>query len=495
MLVVDAGNALWKSSVLSENERPQQERKAKLIAESFEIGGIDGMAVGDGELAFGLPWLKTLAAERHLPYLSANLECEGGNPFPGGKVVERGGVRIGIVGITGNSVQVEGCHVIEPVAAANAAFSALGPVDLKVVLSSEHMDQDRKLSAGVSELDFVVNGADRREMVSPEVFLEGGLLLGSGSRGKKVGVLQVGLSGSGHRWRDEGELGQLATRRDENQQRADEAKARMAQATDPKEIERFRVRLTYYEKEVAKYDKQLADRASAGAARTVTNRFSELGTDVADHPATAAAVTTAKNDIAALAPTIPTRLVPNGPFVGTAACVTCHSAEASHWSGTAHAHAYNSLVAQNRHMDQACYGCHVTGAFHPDGPHAPTTVTGLENVGCESCHGPGRDHAASPAQVHMQQKVDVALCTTCHDSKQDGGRFEADAYFAKIKHPTSSIAADGTLIPGPKPIPETPPIPPRVLPPMQMPIEPGPLDPRKVPDPSQGPVIVPPQKP
>jgi len=58
LLVVDAGNALWKGSTLTEGEKRQQQRKAQLIADSFAVAGIDAMGVGEGEMAWGLPWLK-----------------------------------------------------------------------------------------------------------------------------------------------------------------------------------------------------------------------------------------------------------------------------------------------------------------------------------------------------------------------------------------------------------------------------------------------------
>jgi hypothetical protein len=352
---------------------------------------------------------------------------------------------------------VEGCHVTEPIASVNEAFSALGRVDLKVVLSAEHIDEDRKLSSGVSDLDFIVNGADRRELGSPDSLPGGGLELAVGSRGKKVGVLTANLDGIGHLWRDQGELGALATRRDQNQQHLQETQTRINQSTDPKEGERLKVRLTYYQKEIATLDQQIAERSAAKSSRTASNRFAELGTDVADHPATAARVTVAKDAITALAPTIPTRFAPSGPFVGSAACVVCHAAEASHWSSTAHANAYASLVAQNRQKDQACFGCHITGMFHPDGPKSPGAVAGLENVGCEACHGPGREHAAAPTQVKMSPTVEPIVCTTCHDSKQDGGRFDLETYLPKIKHPISSLNPDHTLKQDPKLKPELPP--------------------------------------
>ena len=91
--------------------------------------------------------------------------------------------------------------------------------------------------------------------------------------------------------------------------------------------------------------------------------------------------------------------------------------------------------------DEACYSCHVTGAFHPDGPKNPGVVGGLENVGCESCHGPGRDHASTPTTIDMVVKPEVAVCTQCHDGVKDEGRFDPIQYLPRVSHSAPHLEA------------------------------------------------------
>ncbi len=444
VVVVDAGNALWKGAILSESDRGQEERKATLIAESYALVGIDAMGVGDGELAFGLPWLQALQKQHNLPYVAANLDCGGEHPFEAGKVVERGGLRIGIVGLVGNSAKVQGCLASEPIAAAEAAFAKLGTVDIRILLSTQQMADDQRVAEKLPDLDFIVNGGERRENLIPEPLSTGGLLLAGGSRGKKVGMLSFDSIGTGHDWRDAGALGELARRKDATSQRIKEAEEKLAKSEDPKEQARLKTRIEYYKKQVIELEKQLGAATAGGASRSVENRFVELGTDVADHPATAALVARAKEEISALVGIVKPTALGTGPFVGSAACLPCHAAQASQWSTTPHARAYASLGAQNRQKDEACYSCHVTGAFHPDGPHSPGVVGGLENVGCESCHGPGRDHVATPASVDMVAKPEMAVCTQCHDGVKDEGRFDPVQYLVRVSHTSPHLEAPST---------------------------------------------------
>lgn len=422
------------------------------------------MGVGEGDLVFGLPWLEQAAKKWELPILSANLDCDQKNPFPGWRVVERGGLKVGVVALTGNSVKAEGCVATEPVAALRAALTEMeamdgaGSLDLHVLLSSLSPEDTKKAlnalsgegpttgdpAAAASPLwiDFVIMGQGRREFSTPDTLAGGGLLLGAGSRSKKLGVLEFDAAAAGHRWRDTAALGDLAARKDSLNNQIKETKGRIAEPApapgDPasaerlKERQRLESRLSYYERELAKVDAQLSALTSADAARPATHRFQELSADIADHPATAERVAAAKADVDALAGA--TSAAYTGPFIGNARCAACHPAETLQWATTPHAGAYASLQADDRARDPACYTCHVTGALHPDGPKHPGAVSGLENVGCESCHGPGRDHAQTPAQVDMIRTPPVSTCTGCHDGQKDEGRFEEAAYWARVVH-------------------------------------------------------------
>jgi predicted CXXCH cytochrome family protein len=433
LVVVDAGNLFWKNPTLTDKDRPQQEQKARLQAAAFALVGIDAMLPGAGDLALGLPLVKELAATNHLPYVAANLECDGAHPFPASLQVESGGLHFTIVGVVGNSVKAEGCHVAEPIAAVQAAVDA-HPADVVIVLSGEKKWEDDALAAAVPAIGLLVNGQERDQLAEPRSLPNGGLALGSGSRGKQLGALTFTLTPGAKLWRDDQVQGRLAEQRDRRVEHLAELKKRRADASDPADQKRFDMQIAFFEKQIGESDKELAATlAATGPAHSAKNRLIDMGTELADHAATDALVQAAKAAIEAATPVAPVSALTNSPFAGSSACTGCHAEQAAQWGGTAHPKAYRALQEVNRERDQECFSCHVTGALHPDGPHDPGVVAGLEAVGCESCHGPGKAHLSNPAVVKMQEPT-VAVCKGCHDGAQDGGRFDEATYLPQVKH-------------------------------------------------------------
>ena len=113
-------------------------------------------------------------------------------------------------------------------------------------------------------------------------------------------------------------------------------------------------------------------------------------------------------------------------YVGVGACATCHDTEATFWSQTRHAHAYETLVAVKKQFSLDCITCHVTGWQQPGGvcridrtatgsPGIGPRGTGRQDVQCEACHGPGSLHADDPNGVKMKESVPAAWCMRCHE--------------------------------------------------------------------------------
>lgn len=433
MLVVDAGNLFSGRATVRDAERAQQVEKARLLAAGFTLVGVDGMTPGAGDLALGIDLLKELATTHNLPYVAANLDCGGEMPFPAARVVERAGLRITVVGIVGNSSKDPACHVSEPIAAAKAAIAA-NPGDMVVVLSNEKVQEDDALAAAIPEISLIVNGQDRQQLERPRALTNGGLLFASGSRGKQLGVTALNLTPGATRWVDVQDNMRLQDQKETYTTRIAELQKRIHDAPDEKAKERLEKQAEFLRKKIADLDAQLdALSKASGPAHRVTNALVDLGTDLADHPGTAALVKEAKVRIGAAEPVVTESAIANGPFAGSSACGGCHPAQMTQWSTTGHARAYVTLEKTNNALDRSCFACHVTGAHHPDGPKDPGAVAGLEAVGCEACHGPGKAHVGNPPTVKMRT-MDVRICADCHDGKQDGGRFDYGTYLPKVTH-------------------------------------------------------------
>jgi len=145
-----------------------------------------------------------------------------------------------------------------------------------------------------------------------------------------------------------------------------------------------------------------------------------------------------------------------GNFVGTQSCADCHDSVHHVWRQTRHANAWYSLQDISippRDFDPECIACHVVGwnttEFLPyrGGFLSERETPRLINVGCEACHGPGENHvrAEMGTNITLQESIrrlrrlsvenDGArrLCLTCHDGT-NSPLFDFETYWEKIRH-------------------------------------------------------------
>lgn len=138
-------------------------------------------------------------------------------------------------------------------------------------------------------------------------------------------------------------------------------------------------------------------------------------------------------------------------YLGVAVCRRCHPAEFHHWRETPHAHAMETLVAEDRAHDPECVRCHITGPLPSTsgsagtaGAAETTEVAGaaeasrsagaagaaettegagaagaagilavdaaFHHVQCEACHGPGSEHRRGEGMAVVPERV----CVGCH---------------------------------------------------------------------------------
>jgi cytochrome c554/c'-like protein len=113
-------------------------------------------------------------------------------------------------------------------------------------------------------------------------------------------------------------------------------------------------------------------------------------------------------------------------FVGVAACAQCHEDATAFWTGTKHAHAYETLVNVKKQFSLDCIQCHVTGwqqpggvcrvdRTHVGGPAVSGKGVGRRDVQCEDCHGPGSEHVEDATGAFIQREVPASFCVRCHE--------------------------------------------------------------------------------
>lgn len=153
-------------------------------------------------------------------------------------------------------------------------------------------------------------------------------------------------------------------------------------------------------------------------------------------------------------------------FVGSKKCGQCHTAAYDIWESSAHAQATADIVAPPaergdiaRHFDPECISCHVTGwnpqEYYPyaSGYLSLDGTSHLTGNGCENCHGPGSGHVeaeqdGSTVAVSLRDQLRDSMklplskarekCIECHDLDNSIDFHEKDAfedlYWPEVEH-------------------------------------------------------------
>jgi hypothetical protein len=439
-LSLDAGLSLVKPGLMG----PQRQAKAALVAESLAVAGTDALTFGTSDWAVGAAHVRKLVADHELPLLAANLVCDGKRPYPGTKVVERGGKKVGIVGLTDGAVQ--GCTVEPMRAALDDALASLPAVDLTIVLLPTDNATTRDVLLDGVATDLVFDAHRTRMSELPERVGDS-YLLGSGPKGQRVGVTRLSWRAGADAWVPVGGGSEMQRKIERLETRIASFEQRLA-ADESNRKEHFDRAIRQAKQDLADLR---ADKAELDAAASSQNTFSvslvELDDEIGDHEATARLVEAFKATMDAGAPTAaapkgPRTAPGSSPYAGAAVCAGCHPAIHGQWAATPHAQAWKSLVDDGHAADEDCFACHATGVGQPGGPTKPADVLGLRDVQCESCHGPARKHTQDPTNtaLHPVRAPAEAVCTSCHDGERDMGRFDLQSYLPKVTHKTPRVA-------------------------------------------------------
>ena len=233
VIIVDGGNMFWKTPKLT-GDRRQRDIKAKLQADAFTLSGLDVFVPGSGDFSLGLERFDELTAGWTV--LAGNLSC-GERSWPTTTVIERGGRRVGFIGVV--DYTPDGCEASDPLEAAKAGVEALGTVDATVLIAHLSSQTLTKATEEIPELDFVINGQTRQRHASPLVMKNGAHQLGVGSRGKVLGSLLLDFTPGGEGWASDGEKVRLQDDIGRYEERRESAKVDLESSTDEKEQKRL----------------------------------------------------------------------------------------------------------------------------------------------------------------------------------------------------------------------------------------------------------------
>ncbi len=132
--------------------------------------------------------------------------------------------------------------------------------------------------------------------------------------------------------------------------------------------------------------------------------------------------------------------VPAASYLGSEACAGCHPSAYASWRKTQHAHAFDSLVRKDSDADPSCINCHVMGFGEPSGYRRSLKGERLVHVGCESCHGPGSEHVTARVSVvpgeevfQKMRPVGPGFCVQCHHG-EFSRPFRYEEFWPLIEH-------------------------------------------------------------
>lgn len=326
---------------------------------------------------------------------------------PAARVVERGGVRLGVLGLAGSdAMRATPGAAVEALRAAMTNVSA----DAWVLLSNADENVNTAVAEQVPGLGAVL--ATRGAQHDRPRTTGGAPVIETPDRGRYLTVLHVALGAEHGPWTlvEGGAWERLSSER------------RMLGVAPAATREAVARRVETLRAEVAP---RMAGR------RLVQVEDLPLGSDL-DGASTLDATLSAwanqsEADAERRAQTPSSRA---GAYAGTGSCARCHADRLAAWTFHPHAKAHGTLLTRGAGQDPECLGCHTTGWGQPGGYGEPTpaALRTWKGVQCEACHGPLGAH---PDPQRGAPKVTEATCRRCHD-EANSPQFDYGTYLARI---------------------------------------------------------------
>ncbi len=415
---IDSGDALFGMPVIPADAVPQQERKARALADAFKLMGLQSRAVGPLDDARG----KEFRAALGLPELPPS--------------------QLQLLDIGGSKIAVINAETIDQLGPRAAAARAQG-ARFVLALVQQPFDIVSKAAGQGLPVDFALATRSKDEFSSEASKLVRGTTPVAQVQSKGRTLLTLELTQGDPDARFELLRGAADTERElaALDQRIELLRA---QVNEPMLAEPLKaLRKAKLEEVIARREALAAAPLPEPAGKNVFSaRFIPIEANFPALPAATELVTAYDRDVGQLnlryakehGKDCPAPNKGQAGFVGNAACLDCHEEAFAVWNSSKHAAAYPTLekLGKNHHLD--CIGCHVTGWQQPGGTCRIDRVSGRDYVGCESCHGPGSLHVADASADNIGKGNQPKGCLGCHDA-ENSPHFVFEAYVAKILGP------------------------------------------------------------
>ena len=372
VLLVDAGDLF--------PEHPNSV-KARYLATALARAKYDALAVGANEIETGLPLVRSMARDKKLPFICANLRDEAGKLiFPPHIVREVGGLRIGLFAVIADEALAalssdgrKGLRVDSPIEAARREVRDLSGCDLVIALSHQPFGATQELARKAPGIRVIVSGHDETILRKP---LEVGstVIVAAGPVGRTIGSFTVIHVAGG----------------------------------DPAVVA-----------ELVALSAQVPD------TPWVTDLYNQY-------------IKEAKGEL----PPDWERKTALAAYEPAENCGRCHEAEYRQWRATKHAHAFATLQKVGRQGDPECIVCHTMG-YGRGGFSSDEKTPDLKDVTCQACHQVTGSHGEKEPPkgelLNPRTPVTARLCIGCH-GLTESPNFDYAVYQPLIGHKPTAVA-------------------------------------------------------
>lgn len=392
-LLLDGGDFLFTVNDYLANafKRAQMVEKARLIVECYNRFGYRAAAVGECEIALGLPTLRKLEAEMRFPLICANLrDADDKLLFKPSVVLEHDGLKIAVVAAMSDKLSpvflqrtVKGGKILPPVEAIRAEVERVrSQADIVFVMA--HVDKPQVFEvAAIPGVDMILepNSYSGNHVIwlNPGQHFEerdGRVVIRAEGQGSHVSRVDATLRGAGLPWKNKDN---------------DDGTSNLFVGTDY-----------------------------------------SLGPQYGADAAIQKMLDTYRTNTKFVRVDEPVEFTPSDKFLTVSTCVACHQEQHAFWKGTGHAKAYETLEKTGDQFRLDCLPCHVVG--YGETFIDPTKGEAYRDVQCESCHGTNPEHPAAPEQ-HQWPRVDVRNCWGCHNPAETKVLFDPMEAVKKVACP------------------------------------------------------------
>ncbi|MCC7431685.1 hypothetical protein IT568_12650 [bacterium] len=414
LLIVDAGNMLFRTEGITEQQKEEWSLKAELVMEIQNQIGLDAANVGVRDLTNGLAYLKEKSLKYKIPFVSSNLLDAKTQQlvFSEFGIIEVSGLKVGIFGITQgfNTMpknvdwSLKDYKTVTPEVVSKLKAKKC---EIIVLLANVQKPQLDSLLTANPEINFAV-ASGNQEQTFPQTIGEA-KVFGTRDRSRAVSFVEIGKVKKSA----EKKFVDLTSTEIAYKQFQERDKLNPGTEEIKKELEKLSAQIEDTRKNKNFYKTELFD----------------LDTKIPDNKDVKQKVDAVTKKIAEIAQQqkLVQGIDKNRLFVGQTKCAECHTKQYNFWMETSHAKAYKTLEKEEKQFSLACVGCHVTGWEEKGGVSDPKQVEGLKDVQCESCHGAGKSHLlTSREDVDAKRKTITKVpaessCVKCHTKEQTEG--------------------------------------------------------------------------